>query len=617
MSASSNIPRKLDDIAVSENSFQKYLISDGSELRDGSRIVPRQVTKAHYVPVLPEKVPQPRLVAVSQACLRDLNIDPGEAKSEEFVQTFSGNSLISGMEVPYCTAYGTHSYGQWFGQMGDGRAVHLGETRVTKNDAEEFYSLGLRELQLKGSGRSPFSRGFDGRAVLRSSVREFLISEAMYHLRVPTTRALSLITTGQGIRRPWYASTSADNPYSNDPTSGQKFSPDVMLMEPGAVVCRVSRSFLRFGHLELFAQRKEMKELLQLADYVCLREYPHLLPRDVTDRLPEVLEKGEPTRYIQLLREISQKVAFLVAQWLRVGYVQGNMNSDNTLLGGVTMDYGPFGMMEKFDPYYQPFTSDSRGNFAFIRQPAAMGVNIAVLSEDTFVPLIKYVCKLSNIKDHEPYVNEIKQIAEREYGTYFTDSFNEVKRCKLGLRSFHTVADSADEKMWNELLALMYKSAVDYTIFFRELSKVHPDDAIEEAMEKLQFAFYPPAITGAVVDMQAWNQWMDTYLHRLQQDLVTSSATTTSSTAAGSSWSEEQRINLMNTHNPKFVLRNWMSTMAYEAAERGDNTLVNEVQAVLEHPYEEQSEEVSRKWYQKTPQWAVQLPGVAFYSCSS
>ncbi len=205
--ASAAMNRKLSEIAVATNSFLKYLKADSVELVDGSKILPRHVQRAHYVAVLPERVPHPKLVAVSQACLKDLDIAVTEADKPEFVQFFSGNKLIPGMDQPYCTAYGTHSYSQWFGQMGDGRAIYIGETHVQTAETEQpddsFYSLGLRELQLKGAGRSPFSRGFDGRAVLRSSVREFLVSEAMHRLGVPTTRALTLATTGQAVRS-WY-----------------------------------------------------------------------------------------------------------------------------------------------------------------------------------------------------------------------------------------------------------------------------------------------------------------------------------------------------------------------------------------------------------------------------
>lgn len=450
--------RRLDDIAVPQNSLRKFLKRDDAPISDGSRIFPRQVKNAHYCCVLPEKVKSPIMVAISKPCLESLDISPEEADTPEFIQVFSGNRQLYGMDEPYTTVYGTHSAGHWFGQMGDGRAIYLGETHISQPESPEdgsYYTLQLRELQLKGSGRSPFSRGFDGRAVLRSSVREFLVSEAMYNLRVPTTRALTLIATNQGIRRPWYASTSQSNPY---PASGGgvngKFPPDTMVVEPGAIVCRVSRSFLRFGHLEIFGHRQELQELLQMADYICLREYPHLLGVDLpTDALPDSIPPGSPRRYIELFRAITSRVAYLVSQWLRVGYIQGNMNSDNTLVGGRTMDYGPFGWMETFDPHYQPFTSDAYGNFTFIRQPTAMQVNLRTLASSAFEPLLKYVAKSHDVDVH-PFIDELHKVVEEEYLQKFTEHYAEVQREKLGLSMF---VGSSDDELWSSLMRVMSK----------------------------------------------------------------------------------------------------------------------------------------------------------------
>lgn len=498
--------RTLREFSAPENSLQKYLTKEDAPLVDGSQIRPRTVKAAHFTCVLPEKVAHPYLVAVSKACMLSLNIDPTEAEKPNFVQVFSGNELMPGMDKPYCTVYGCHSFGQWFGQLGDGRAIYLGETHVADIDDEtsdlsrSFYSLGLRELQLKGSGRSPYSRGFDGRAVLRSSVREFLVSEAMHHLNVRTTRALSLIGTNQAVSRPWYASTSQENPYANDPTGGQKFPPDVRIREPGAIVCRVSRSFLRFGHLELFGRRQEYKELVQMADYMCLREYPHLLDITVAhpdgipstfprDHLPDTLPSpGPASRYVALLMHISQRVADLVVEWMRVGYVQGNMNSDNTLISGTTMDYGPYGWMEAFNPYYQPFTSDSVGNFCFIRQPVAMAVNVQTLFESAFEPLVKHICQTQGDPNLADYLSEMKAISDAQFIEYFERQYGAMKARKLGLSEYQTETDDA---LWNSLLQLLTQSQADYTIFFRELCNVPTEmNSINEALNMLSVAFY-------------------------------------------------------------------------------------------------------------------------------
>lgn len=455
--------RSLEEIASTDNSFKKFLKRDGSkEIVDGSKIHSRQITNAHYTCVLPEKVKSPFLIAVSPSCLDSLNIAQEESTRPEFVQYFVGNQLIPGMNDPYTTVYGTHSGGHWFGQMGDGRAIYLGETVVLQGQPEDdpdYYALRLRELQLKGAGRSPFSRGFDGRAVLRSSIREYLVSEAMHHLGVPTTRALSLIGTSQAVRRPWYAATSQSNPYGSSGISiERKFPPDTMLIEPGAIVCRVSRSFLRFGHLEIFGHRKEFPELIQMADYMCLREYPHLLglPKDIAaTTLPATITPGPLSRYILLFREITKRVAYLVAQWLRVGYVQGNMNTDNTLIGGRTMDYGPFGWMEVYNPHYQPFTSDSAGQFSFIRQPQAMKTNLQSLASSAFLPLLKYVATSVYPEEASSLASsqeELRRIVDQEYDVYFQRYYQEVQGSKLGLASYRP---GEDDVLWRDLLSLM------------------------------------------------------------------------------------------------------------------------------------------------------------------
>jgi uncharacterized protein YdiU (UPF0061 family) len=618
--------RPLNAIAVSENSFQKYLKGEEASLAsltDGGSIYPHQVTGVHYSAVLPEKVKSPYLVSKSNSCLESLAISLQDSESEDFLQYFAGNKLLPGMDIPYTTVYGTHSAGTWFGQMGDGRAIYLGETHVGNSEQlreQQFYSLGLRELQLKGCGRSPFSRGFDGRAVLRSSVREFLVSEAMHHLRVPTTRALTVVGTNQAVRRPWYASTSQSNPYR----VSRKFPPDTMVVEPGAIVCRVSRSFLRFGHLEIFGHREEYPQLLQMADYMCLREYPHLLEISSdkcpaaslpVDRLPDSLSPGPARRYIELFRCITNRVAYLVAQWMRVGYVQGNMNSDNTLIAGRTMDYGPFGWMETFDPNYQPFTSDVYGNFCFIRQPAAMGLNVETLRDSAIEPLLKYICAQQNDDANlSSYYDEVRRIAEEEFETFFSLHWREVQRQKLGFSSFDDPA--GNESLWTKLMETMTRYPCDYIIFFRELSKV--DATIHDASAALNIvapAFSTPNISGAscsatpaaggatkTIDEVAWAAWFTLYLQRLREEKV---------------YDAKTRREVMNQANPKFVLRNWMGAMAYEKAEDGDFSVIEELQTLFRDPYSEHSAEMTQKWYTGTPLWAESLPGVAFFSCSS
>jgi uncharacterized protein YdiU (UPF0061 family) len=396
--------RDLSSFGTAQNTLTKYLVPEaGAELLSGDKVKPRQVTNAHYTPVLPEPVPDPTFVAGSPSCAVMLGLSPSELATPRFAKAFSGNELLPGLDRPYATVYGCHCYGTWFGQLGDGRATSIGEVYVppgitgmtgitgmgeegaapvsdaSASASASAYGDNVYELQLKGAGRSPYSRGFDGRAVLRSSVREFLVSESMHHLGVPTTRALSITTTGLEVRRPWYAASSKRNMYNEQLEAAGpghrlpgKFSPDMLQREPGAVLCRVSRSFLRFGQLELFGQRGDLPNLRLLADYTCFREYPHLLhtggvpdspytpdspdspvspdsqdsqvsPDSPDSFAAHVGAPGPPSRYVELFRCVAKQTASLVAQWLRVGYVQGNMNSDNTLLGGRTLDYGPYG----------------------------------------------------------------------------------------------------------------------------------------------------------------------------------------------------------------------------------------------------------------------------------
>eukprot|EP00981_Chlorochromonas_danica_P001438 scaffold300_cov173-Ochromonas_danica.AAC.6 len=615
-------PRTLLELGASphNNTILRYLIPETvDKVTDGRQILPRQVKHAHYTLVHPEPVPKPTLLAASIECAQLLNMDLSELSSQTFVNLFSGNNqVIPGFENSYATVYGCHSFGQWFGQLGDGRALSIGEVHnivhVKKEEEEDSTSpssspsspssssslphsedssnyLEIQELQLKGCGRSPYSRGFDGRAVMRSSIREFLISEAMYHLNVPTTRALCIIGTGQKVRRAWYTASSQYNPYkpifdsevTNHPVQqrgNMKFPPDSMHSEA-----------------------------------VCLREYPHLLTIVSSDEqhlsttksyrlkdLPERIEPGPPLRYVELFRCISHNAANLVAQWLRVGYIQGNMNSDNTLLGGRTVDYGPYGWMEKYDPLYQPFTTDTMNNFAFKNQPNAMAINVAILAETTFIPLIRHLYGENRYSPEcEAYVTMIRNIAEEEFAETFQKIYEEVQRNKLGLRK----EEEGDEGLFSELLELMQKSEADYTIFFRELGNLRMDkemtkDYVEELFKQLMIAFYSES--KATENSELWMQWLRNYSARVKRD--------------GTTWQERRSI--MHQVNPKYVLRNWMSMLAYESAEhKEDYTVIEELMKLLKDPYSEQTSFDERAWYQKTPPWAQHLPGATFMSCSS
>ena len=582
--------RTLQDFGVGYNVFSKILTHEAVELSEQFRI--REVRNAHFTFVKPEPVPAPYMIAASDSCAEQLQLDPKEFATDRFIQAFSGNYLLPGLDRPWATTYGCHCFGSWFGQMGDGRAMSIGEVSTAKAGGEDRF-----ELQLKGCGRTPFSRGFDGRAVVRSSIREFLMSEAMHHLGVSTTRALCVVGTGATVIRPWYASKSN----SPNNSSENAFPPNMMQREPGAVLCRVSKTFVRFAHLELLAKRQEYEQLIKLTDFVIMREYPDLLvPEDVAFNAAqevESIQRGSPARYVNLFRAIAQSTSRLVVNWIRVGYVQGNMNSDNTHIGGRTIDYGPFGVLEQFDHSYQPFTSDGDGKFSFSQQPQAMQVNVFVLG-DAFSYLIKKRCEELGLSSQETegFLRDINTIRKSEFGQYFRQQFDNMRRCKLGLDSFGT----QEHDLHSELEQLMYASNVDYTILYRELGTVNSKDSAESGLSKLVHAFY----NYDKSDKKGWISWLDKYIQRIKyQESMEDGLDATARKA------------LMDRTNPKFILRNWMSTLAYETATNGESEedLVMELFELLKDPYAEQPHR-AEKWYQRTPHWAQGMPGVAFLS---
>lgn len=543
------------------------------------------VLKAHYVQVVPEKVKAPYFVSGSTSCALSIGLDPTTFATDKFVQAFAGNTLLPGLNNPWASVYGCHCYGSWFGQLGDGRAMSIGEVEVTTEDEEHNAVKKRYELQLKGCGRTPFSRGFDGRAVLRSTIREFLVSEAMHHLRVSTTRALCVVGTGEPVARPWYAASS------KSPSSRKtKFPPNTMIQEPGAVMCRVAPSFVRIAQMELFAKRGEFAELKALADFAIYREFPHLL----SGSTPSSASGSSADVYVSLFKEIVQATGRLVTDWLRVGYTQGNMNSDNILVAGRTLDYGPYGFVEKFDPYYQPFTSDQDGKFSFVKQPHAMHVNIITLSQ-AFTFLVENM-GLSP-EDETRALGDIDALSKDGFAHMFETHYNSMRRMKLGLDSWGT-----DEKaMHLHLQKTLHGTpdGVDYTIFYRELSCLRVEDTPADAFIKLRPSFY--SFEKAQAYKEQWEDWLELYLQRLRQQDVDADAV-------------HARVKSMNDTNPKFILRNWMAILAYDAAKEGDTSIVDELTALLASPYDEQSAEMTSKWYSRTPDWATDMPGASYMS---
>lgn len=501
----------------------------------------RQVPGACYSFVEPENFPGASLVACSREMAIELGLDPGECHSELFTRVFSGSELLNAMQ-PYACCYGGHQFGNWAGQLGDGRAINLGD--VLAPDGRHW------TLQLKGAGPTPYSRTADGLAVLRSSVREFLCSEAMHHLGIPTTRALSLILTGNSVVRDMF--------YDGHP---QK--------EPGAVVCRVSPTFVRFGSFEIFNARKELEILKTLADFTISRDFPHLQGSKQPDK----------DTYLAWFREISLKTADLMVHWMRVGFVHGVMNTDNMSITGLTIDYGPYGWLENYDPDWTPNTTDAQGRrYRFGNQPMIALWNLVQLANAIY-PLVEDVASLEAVLE--------------EYKVHYEQGWLDMMRSKLGLQE----PQAADEALCLDLIKTFALAETDMTLFYRHLADVHKAMTPEQALETITPAFYAESLADEV--RSGFNQWLNQYLERLESEMQ----------------SDEERKVGMDEVNPLYVLRNYLAQLAIDKSELGDHSMIQELMEVLKNPYQQQ--EGKKHLAEKRPDWARTRAGCSMLSCSS
>ena len=457
---------------------------------------------------------------------------------------------------PVAACYGGHQFGTWAGQLGDGRAISLGEL---KNARGEHW-----ELQLKGAGPTPYSRRADGRAVLRSSLREFLCSEAMHHLGIPTTRALCLVSTGEDVLRDLLYDGNARH-------------------EPGAIVCRVAPTFLRFGNFELFAARDDRENLAKLGAHTLTTHFPELGP-------------PSPEAFQQLLGEVSRRTAELMAAWMAKGFVHGVMNTDNMSILGLTIDYGPFGFLDDFAPNWTPNITDASGRrYRYENQPSVALWNLVRLAHALF-PLIGDVGAV--------------EAALSAYGDTLTRARSQSLAEKLGLyalREDETRADGtpgvSDATLVDDLFELLAAVETDFTLFFRRLADVKTDPAAGEPSDEARFAplrdaYYDPS---AVSDEHRARLlvWLRRYVARVRDD--------------GRPDGERRRA--MNAVNPKYVLRNYVVQLAIEAAELGDLSVLSELLDVLRHPFDEQP--AHARFAEKRPEWARHRPGCSMLSCSS
>lgn len=507
----------------------------------------RPVSAAAYSRVQPTAVAAPKLIAYSceVAQLLGLGIDP--YSSDEFAEVFGGNRLLPGMD-PFAMCYGGHQFGSWAGQLGDGRAINLGEVI---NALDEHWTL-----QLKGAGPTPYSRTADGLAVLRSSVREFLCSEAMHHLGVPTTRALSLVLTGQPVVRDMFYDGNAQ-------------------AEPGAVVCRVAPSFTRFGNFQIFASRGDHENLRRLVEFTIRHDFPHLVTAEaqIDD---EVLAAW--------FHEVSRLTADMILHWMRVGFVHGVMNTDNMSILGLTIDYGPYGWLENYDPTWTPNTTDAAGRrYCFAQQPHIALWNLVQLA-NALVPLFS---------DTQPLQDAIDA-----YATNYNDRWPALVAQKLGLSKYTA---ETDRPLVDELFKALPIVETDMTIFFRRLERLDASSSTLEdrvLLEPLSDAFY---VAEQLTDeaIQPLVAWLRKYTKRLQSD----------------GFSREERWRLMRSVNPKYVLRNYLAQMAIDKAEAGDPALISELLEVLRHPYDEQPQ--YEQFAARRPDWARHRAGCSMLSCSS
>jgi len=567
----------LDDLAKLANySLMDTLNCDPDAKANGTNHAPRQVFTGHYVPVNPTPIKDPEYVAHSKNFFRELGFVDSMAQSVDFVRMFSGD--ISHVPEPLrkvgwacgyaLSIFGTEYYQQCPFQTGngygDGRAVSVLEAVIN----------GRRwEMQLKGGGRTPYCRGADGRAVLRSSIREFLAQEHMHALGVPTSRSLSLyVSKTEKVKRPWYS----EGAHSEDP--------DMLISEAVAISTRVAPSFIRVGQLELFSRRARKKEhpkaMAELEKIVL-----HLIDREYGDVIDKKLTTAE--KVVLLAREFRSRLTSLVANWVRVGYCQGNFNSDNCAAGGFTLDYGPFGFCDVFNPNYQPWTGGGH-HFSFLNQPVAAERNFHTFCTALW-PL------LTSQQDCLQQLDEIR----RGFSSVMQAQMEKMWAAKLGLGTFHAT-------LFSELETLMVQTPVDYTIFFRELSMV-PED-----ISPLKKSFYKDSTYESDPEGmdKRWSEWLIKW-----KSLIGSASTTDANAAPPRSREEISRQ--MKLVNPKYSLREWFVVPAYQQANAGNYSLVRALQEVMTQPYAEHSKDVEGRYYRLKPSEFFEVGGLSHYSCSS
>ena len=464
----------------------------------------------------PTPLSAPYLVSFNHDAARLIDIDSAEIARADFAEHFIGNRLLPGSE-PLAMLYAGHQFGHFVPQLGDGRAILLGEIR---NRAGELW-----DVQLKGAGITPYSRQGDGRAVLRSSIREYLCSEAMHGLGIPTSRALCIVGSDDEVFRE--------------------------RIETAAVLTRLSPSHVRFGSFEVFFHRGQHDHIATLADYVIARHFPELA--------------DAPDKYLQLLNQVTQRTARLMAHWQAVGFSHGVMNTDNMSILGLTFDYGPFGFMEAYDPGYICNHSDTQGRYAFDQQPQVGLWNLSCLAQ-ALSPLIPVESAGTVLDDYAPV---------------FYEHYTRLMGAKLGLSD----ATQDDIPLISELLEMVRANRLDYTNMFRGLGNFNSSPDARNSRLRDQF-----------IDRAAFDAWAENYRARLQREPD----------------EDDARKTRMDRINPKYILRNYLAQAAIEKAEQErDFSEIDRLLNLLGKPFDEQPEMES--YAAPPPEWARHIE----VSCSS
>ncbi len=534
------------DQLIFDNRFTQKMVADPSAI-----VQPRQVVGASFSKVAPNPVRAPSLVSYSQEMAAEIGLDVACCESADFVDVFSGNRVLAGMD-PFAMCYGGHQFGSWAGQLGDGRAINLGEIIAPTGNRWT--------LQLKGAGLTPYSRTADGLAVMRSSLREYMCSEAMYHLGVPTTRALSLVATGEDVLRDMFYDGRSEH-------------------EPGAVVCRVAPSFIRFGNFQIHAARGEIDLLRQLVEFTIESDFPQLFPDD------GIVDTGV---ILSWFREVARRTAIMVAQWMRVGFVHGVMNTDNMSILGLTIDYGPYGWLDNYDRGWTPNTTDAQGRrYRYGAQPGVASWNLAQLANALY-PLLELGGDVSPLQE-----------ALDVYAQEFTECWHHIMAQKLGLDVF---AEGEDPGLFEQLADVMESTEADMTNFYRALADLSADELRESTEQNLPASLLETlyrADTLSVIDRRDMCAWLKRYGRRLADNKIT----------------PLQRREVMNSVNPKYVPRNYLAQLAIDAVQSGDHRVLEDLMEVLRSPYDEQP---GKEDYAKMrPEWARHRAGCSMLSCSS